>query len=629
MARNFCGYVNFNDYKLDNVIEQMSEKLNIQNQYLINFQSYSNAELASLYSKRRSRPTKSSFMNKMNERYSIVCFSNFIRLNELGEKLELRDILNTSHEEIILKAYLKWGKEVVHHLLGDWAFALYDVESKEVFLARNPHADGTLFYYFDRKTIYFSSILTGLVNINGIPLEVDQTKFFLENMTVSGIPSRTFYKDIHFLNPGCFLVANSKGISEYQYWKPYNLPKSEFQTDSQYFEAFYHTYEIAIKERLKLNDQWCLALSGGLDSAATAGMLSPMYAEKGELLKSYCYIPTDSHFNRFNSKKKFGTEGEFAQLTSDFNSSIDLRLVTKSGSILDYYYQYYNDFGLPPHTANNWFVEALSESAVSDGFQTVITAQGGNETLSFFGIPSTRSFTQLKTDLNAGLDLKNHELLMSLAKSIAGSTRKALLNNGSFNKARFKEMVSEWTFLNDDFVKEINGYDLLAEHYYKRIETLSEGENKLVNRMGIGSHCRLGLWNLIGSRHDVVFIDPSRDKHLQELVLSFPNHIFNRKGEKKYLYKQTFKNLVSKEVMYNNRMGFSMSDLTEMYKKDYLKINKTLALQKQKPHLSHMINFDRLESYLETTLRSENQSESQVLDLIRKNGSIMFSLMCP
>ncbi|MHB8066273.1 MAG: hypothetical protein ACYDIC_00075 [Desulfobaccales bacterium] len=58
-------------------------------------------------------------------------------LDELGLSAEERRVLPDSL--LIHRAYIRWGEDCVHHLLGDWHFALWDMKNRKFFLARDHH----------------------------------------------------------------------------------------------------------------------------------------------------------------------------------------------------------------------------------------------------------------------------------------------------------------------------------------------------------------------------------------------------------------------------------------------------------------------------------------------------------
>lgn len=59
--------------------------------------------------------------------------------------------------ELMLRAYLRWGEECVRHLIGDWAFAVWDPRQRMLFLARDHHGISSIYYYSHPRRFAFAS----------------------------------------------------------------------------------------------------------------------------------------------------------------------------------------------------------------------------------------------------------------------------------------------------------------------------------------------------------------------------------------------------------------------------------------------------------------------------------------
>jgi asparagine synthase (glutamine-hydrolysing) len=74
---------------------------------------------------------------------------------------------------LILKAYQKWGTDCPAHLLGDWAFALWDARQQRLFMARDHYGVTGLYYYRDRRRFFFASSLKGLLALPDLPCRLN------------------------------------------------------------------------------------------------------------------------------------------------------------------------------------------------------------------------------------------------------------------------------------------------------------------------------------------------------------------------------------------------------------------------------------------------------------------------
>ncbi len=115
--------------------------------------------------------------------------------------------------EVIVHAYEEYGTDVVDKLRGMFAFVIWDKEKKELFAARDPFGIKPFYYYItDDLFIYGSEIKSFLHHPNfKKELNPDALKTYL--MYQYSVPTDSFFKNVHKLNPGhCFTYKD--GIME-------------------------------------------------------------------------------------------------------------------------------------------------------------------------------------------------------------------------------------------------------------------------------------------------------------------------------------------------------------------------------------------------------------------------------
>ena len=92
--------------------------------------------------------------------------ASLIYTGEVYKLVELRDELKRprpstsrpgSDTEVVLRGYLQWGDKVVERLNGMFAFAIWDVVTEELFLARDRMGVKPLFYYPTADGVLFGS----------------------------------------------------------------------------------------------------------------------------------------------------------------------------------------------------------------------------------------------------------------------------------------------------------------------------------------------------------------------------------------------------------------------------------------------------------------------------------------
>ena len=90
-------------------------------------------------------------------RYVVVFNGEIYNYLELKEELKEYPFQTNSDTEVLLYGYQKWGKDLPVYLRGMFAFALYDLEEKVLFCARDPFGIKPFYYYENEGSFLFAS----------------------------------------------------------------------------------------------------------------------------------------------------------------------------------------------------------------------------------------------------------------------------------------------------------------------------------------------------------------------------------------------------------------------------------------------------------------------------------------
>ncbi len=193
---------------------------------------------------------------------------NFKELRNNLEKKGHRFVTNTD-TEVIIYAYKEYGAGCVNLFRGMFAFALWDSDKKQIFLARDKVGKKPIVYYCDQKKIVFASEIKSILVHPDMKADIDYSAIS-HYLTFGYVPAPlTIFKQIKKLQPGNYCVVKSSGQKEIkQYWD------LVFQ-EAKYSEHFYKSkilelLEESVKIRLNADVPIGLFLSGGIDSSAVA-----------------------------------------------------------------------------------------------------------------------------------------------------------------------------------------------------------------------------------------------------------------------------------------------------------------------------------------------------------------------
>jgi asparagine synthase (glutamine-hydrolysing) len=215
-----------------------------------------------------------------NELGLVLVFNGTIyNYRELREELRGRgySFFSDGDSEVILKAYAAWGEQCVEHLTGMFAFAVWDIRRRRLFLARDRLGIKPLYYSHDGKTFRFASNMQALLAAGGADVSIDPLGLHHQFTLHGVIPApRTILNGIRKLAPGHTLAVDEQGRrSERQYWQLYAHRPSEARSEQEWTEAIHTALKKAVKRRLDIADVPVgVLLSGGLDSSLLVGLLA-------------------------------------------------------------------------------------------------------------------------------------------------------------------------------------------------------------------------------------------------------------------------------------------------------------------------------------------------------------------
>ena len=219
-------------------------------------------------------------------------------------RIDGRNDSAVSDEESILNAYETWGEDCVQHLIGDFAFAIWDERLQRLFCARDHMGVKPFFYTHLSGNFNFSSTLNELrldKNVSSALNEIAVGDYLLFGVNQDN--ATTIFRDIQRLPPGHTLTFANNEIKIRRYWAP-SLPSQElrFRGPQEYVEGFLELFSQAVRDRLR-TDRVAISMSGGLDSTSLAAIASE-YAEVAGFVVVYdSLIPDEErHYSRLAAR---------------------------------------------------------------------------------------------------------------------------------------------------------------------------------------------------------------------------------------------------------------------------------------------------------------------------------------
>jgi asparagine synthase (glutamine-hydrolysing) len=224
-----------------------------------------------------------------DHRLALICNGEIYNAPELRVELENKGHhFGTDHSdtEVILRGYQEWGQEVVTHLTGMFAFALWDATRGELFLARDRLGIKPLYYAQQGGRVIFASEIKAILQDPAVPRREDLAvlqRFLL--FRVHDATEDTFFEGIKRLRPAHTMTVGVEGIrSIRRYWNPeVNLEFSGSRSDDECAAEFAALFDRVLARHLISDAPVGVPLSGGLDSSGVVCTMAHLMERGADL----------------------------------------------------------------------------------------------------------------------------------------------------------------------------------------------------------------------------------------------------------------------------------------------------------------------------------------------------------
>lgn len=198
------------------------------------------------------------------------------------------DAPSFSDARLVLLSYARWGADCVKRLLGEFAFALWDEQRQELFCARDPLGDRTLYYAQAGSRVILASEPWAIVSALGSQKLNEQAvaHYFVFRPMLDG---QTLFDTVFELLPAHAMQFDSSGKRAWRYWSPDPKPVLRYRTDAEYAEHLLDLLEKSVRCRLRASYPLAAQMSGGMDSPSVAVLAARALAPNSLTTISYIF----------------------------------------------------------------------------------------------------------------------------------------------------------------------------------------------------------------------------------------------------------------------------------------------------------------------------------------------------
>jgi len=302
---------------------------------------------------------------------------------EIYNYRELRTELQTkghkfksnSDTEVILAAYDEWGASAVNRFNGMFALAIYDVQSRELFLARDHLGIKPLYYAQLGHTLLFASEAKSLFEYPAMKKEIEPDAVVSAIMLLWVPEPKTGFKNVFKLPAGHYATFKNGKFSLHEYWDvpiPESTPILTPSLETESTAKLVQLLEQAISRQIISDVPVGAFLSGGLDSslivalmrkAAPSAKLATYTIAFTEADKKMEAMPDDAMYAR-RVAKEFDTEHHELCIEPDSNTHLQKILWHLDDPVAD-------------GAAINTYL--ISKQAKARGTTVLLNGMGGDE----------------------------------------------------------------------------------------------------------------------------------------------------------------------------------------------------------------------------------------------------------
>ncbi len=459
--------------------------------------------------------------------------------------------------QLILLLYNAYGANCINHLIGDFAFAIWDPREGRLFCARDHMGVKPFFYYNDTSFFAFASEKKGLLCLPGLDKTIDLP--FLYNQAFQPVvqgAETTLYKNIRRLEPAHTLVfyPRDRKLNLQQYWTLDADTELTLPDKNDYYEGLRHHLETAVKCRLSSAYPVGAELSGGLDSSAITGIASALLRKDGNNIITFSNVEDPADKEKADIPGQ--SEREFAEAVIKFNGITDYQYVIKDiwkDTLEEVDHSLNQNDGLEMWTLP-WQMP-IKKAAQHRQVRTLLSGFPGDEMvtyrgqfffldyldngeyLRYFRSHSEREFNKWKPFIPPRLEFWMHKL-----KNLLSVNDDAC----KFANDLINVPVKYWLMRNDMVWKDPTYLERFKSHrHYQKYRLLKP---KCPLRMEAES--RFGLYYRLESRF------PMADIRLTQFYLSMPNSIKSEGAISRSAYRTAVKQYLPEKVLLrDNKLG--------------------------------------------------------------------------
>lgn len=495
---------------------------------------------------------------------AIIFNGEVYNYKELKEDLEKKGhIFKTKTDtEVILHGYEEYKEDLVNKLRGMFTFVIYNLNTHELFGARDHFGIKPFYYYKDNDLFMFGSEIKSFLSHPGFKKEVNEKALKMYLVFQYSIFEETFFKNVFKLKPGHFFKYKDGNLEIKKYFEiEYNKENKSYD---EYKRGIKEVLEESIEAHKIASDvEVGSYLSGGVDSSYVVAVAKP-----------------DKTFSvGFNEEANGNLVFDETVYAKELSEKLDIQNYSELIDKNDFFdilptIQYHTD---EPHanlsTVPLYFLSALARKQV----KVVLSGEGSDEM--FAGYNEYLEPKSIKVYANMPLFIKKP--LASIASHLPHFTGKNTIIK--YSKPFYERYIGHAFVMDDKEANEILADNLkdnmtikdIIKPYYDKVKN----EDDIVKKLYIDFHLWLPQDILLKAdkmtmANSIELRVPLLDSYLFQYSRQIPTKFLVKDKQTKYLFRDIANEKIPEEWSKRRKLGFPVPFSRWAREEKYYKILK-------------------------------------------------------
>ncbi len=498
------------------------------------------------------------------------------------------DASTQSDARLILSAFEKWGDRSPEHLLGDFAFAIWDNSKRVLFCARD-HIGAQPFYYSAvANRFLFASDLAMVAALPGVAQHLHEPYVAAHLLDPHFEHAElTFLSAIRKLPPGCSLTVCGERVDLRRYWSPVDSQDIRLASDAEYADAFLHLYESSVHDRLRCDSSPGVHLTGGLDSSSIAVIAARQLRQRSGTLSAFSWSPPQTCEN---------VDGDERELIRAVSAQEEVDVCYQTLTADDLIAVLRRDVAREPTVDTLVHERIVQRQALARGVHTLLSGWGGDEFIAFNG----RGYEASLLVTGKWSTLYQHCQLRSPRpwRRLLRTAVLPLLPVGCQRLVRARERQRRGASIEDYLRRDVVSDLKRAARELTPEPPRQVGVRRTQLQLLEFGHLtrRIESWASAGIRHNLDYCYPLLDKRVIEFALGLPPEQFVRGPTTRYLMRNAVARLLPAKIGQNRSKAdpARMKMLERATSETYAKVGEQLSAGESSPSRSQYIDVARL-----------------------------------